>query len=356
MRDGHRPVEWQAAGVASGTCSGEPCAIRVRIWRSIPSIRLAFRTGWMPCALRGLVLVILGSGLLAGVGCGKAGREVVVYAAQDRIFAEPIFHAFELQTGIRVLPLYDSEATKAVGLANRLVAERHRPQADLWWSNEEMRTRQLVAHGILEPGWKAFGSRRRVLVVRTNSELAGGSVLSLATLTNAAWRGRVAMAYPVFGTTTTHMMVLRQRWGESAWKAWCGALAANHPWVVDGNSVVVRLVGRGDADIGLTDSDDVTFGRREGLAVVELPLPEGEGLRLPNTVAFVAGARRAAAAATLAEHLAGPAVLDQLAAAGAIDPDVASTRPGDAVSEEQWEALQRDMDGALAWLRETFVR
>jgi iron(III) transport system substrate-binding protein len=294
---------------------------------------------------------------LAG-GCGDRRSEVVVYAAQDRVFAEPVLNEFERVTGFRARALYDSEATKTVGLANRLMAESGRPQADLWWSNEEMRTRQLVERGVLEPGFQSMGGRRRVLVVRTNSELAraGMGSVSLTTLTNAAWHGRVAMAYPVFGSTTTHFLVLREKWGEAAWKTWCQAMAANRPLVVDGNSVVVRLVGRGDADVGLTDSDDVAFGRREGLPVVAVALPESEGLRLPNTLAFVSGLRHREAAAALAEFLKGPWVLQRLREEGAIDPDTGPVVPDEGLTEDRWSVLLRGMDASLEWLREIFVR
>ena len=60
--------------------------------------------------------------------------------------------------------------------------------------------------------------------------------------------------------------------GEERWQAWCRALQANRPFLVDGNSVVVNLVGRGEAWIGLTDSDDIAAGRRDGLPIAELPL------------------------------------------------------------------------------------
>src|SRR5882724_9269317 len=38
--------------------------------------------------------------------------QVVVYCAQDQIYAEPIFREFEKQTGIKVLAVYDNESVK----------------------------------------------------------------------------------------------------------------------------------------------------------------------------------------------------------------------------------------------------
>ena len=95
-------------------------------------------------------------------GPGKA-QQVVIYAAQDQVYAEPILREFEKETGIKVKAVYDSEAVKTVGLANRLLAERSHPQCDVFWGNEEMRTRQLVAQGVFREtnGWAAFGYRSR---------------------------------------------------------------------------------------------------------------------------------------------------------------------------------------------------
>ena len=104
-------------------------------------------------------------------GDGQARSEVVAYCAQDQVYAEKIFADFEKQTGIRVLAVYDSEAVKTVGLANRLLAEQRHPQCDVFWGNEEMRTRLLAAKGVFREtnGWAAFGYRSRRLVINTNN-------------------------------------------------------------------------------------------------------------------------------------------------------------------------------------------
>ena len=102
------------------------------------------------------------------------------------------------------------------GAANRLLAEREHPVCDVFWGNEEFRARQLAAAGIFVPtnGWAAFGHRSRCLVVRTNAsgkpDQAFVPPRTLVELTNAAYRGRVSMAFPLFGTTATHLLALRQ--------------------------------------------------------------------------------------------------------------------------------------------------
>ena len=45
----------------------------------------------------------------------------------------------------------DTEATKSVGLAERLRAEKDNPQADVCWGNEPFHTINLAEEGVLAP-------------------------------------------------------------------------------------------------------------------------------------------------------------------------------------------------------------
>src|SRR5215203_3218946 len=74
------------------------------------------------------------------ISCGgqqnKSANEVTIYVSTDRVFSEPILQAYEQKTGVKVNAVYDTEETKSTGLANRLLAEKNNPQADVFWSNE----------------------------------------------------------------------------------------------------------------------------------------------------------------------------------------------------------------------------
>ena len=199
------------------------------------------------CILR--IVLVLVAGLVLG-GCGKGGsnsRFVVVYTSQDGVFAEPILKEFEEESGIEVRTVFDSEAVKTVGLVNRLLTERDNPQCDIFWNNEEFRTRQLAARGIFREtnAWTHLGYRTRRIVVNTNILSMAKAPRTFSDATNEIWRGKVALAYPLFGTTATHFHAWRQFWGPAVWENWCRALAANKPFLVDGNSVVVKMVSRG---------------------------------------------------------------------------------------------------------------
>ena len=231
------------------------------------------------------------------------------------------------QTGIRVRPVFDSEAVKTVGLANRLLAEKNHPQADIFWGNEELRTRQLEAQGVFREtnGVAVFGARPTGRqVVNTNALPLARAPRSLLELTNQAWRGKVALAYPMFGTTATHFLALRRHWGAAPWESWCRALRANQPFLVDGNSAVVKFVARGEAVIGLTDSDDIAAGQREAMPVAALPLSP-ETLFIPNTAGLVRHAPHPAEAEQLFRYLQRSEITERLIAAGALESAQAET-------------------------------
>lgn len=295
-------------------------------------------------------------------------KVVVIYAAQDEVYAEPILREFGKETGIKVKAVYDSEAVKTVGLANRLLAEREHPQCDVFWGNEEMRTRQLAAQNVFRDtnGWAAFGYRSRRIVINTNfvgrAELPLGQDAqqrvptepkSLLELTNEVWRGKVALAFPQFGTTATHFHALKQLWGEANWLAWCRALAANKPFVVDGNSVVVKFVSRGEAWIGLTDSDDIAAGQRDGLPIVATAR-DFETLLIPNTVAVIRNAPHPLNAEKLFQFLQQAKVEESLIQANALERR--SIMESQLYFAPDWNAMLRDLETTTKQLNEIFLR
>ena len=283
-------------------------------------------------------------------------NQVIVYCAQDQVYAEPIFKTFEKETGIKVRAVYDNEAVKTVGLANRLLAERHHPQCDLFWGNEEMRTRQLAAQDVFSEtnGWAAFGYRSRRIVINTNRLSFADAPRSLLDLTNSAWHGKFAVAYPQFGTTGTQFNALRQHWGDALWESWCRGLADNKPFLVDGNSVVVKIVAQGEALIGLTDSDDIADGQREGLAVAMLPMND-ETLLIPNTAAKVRDGPHPQATERLFAFLQRPDMVQQLVAAKALE-GVAPTEVKVPTITVNWANLLQNLEPTTTKLNAIFLR
>ena len=254
------------------------------------------------------------------VGCGSKRDSLTIYTSQDQVYAEPILRDFEKQSGIKIRAIYDSEAVKTVGLVNRLIFEKNNPQCDLFWNNEELRTRQLAAKGVLNTSMRieAFGSRTRQWVWNTNQISMASIPKDLFTLTNAHWRSKVAIALPLFGSTSTHFQILRQKWGKERWKQWCRGLIANDVITVDGNSVVVQLVGRGEVALGITDSDDIRAGLKNQLPIAGKSIVE-DGFIIRNSIGYIAGSPYQNLSKRLAEYLQSNSVKDSLIEAGALD-------------------------------------
>ena len=76
---------------------------------------------------------------------------MVVYSSLDREFSEPLLRDYNKRTGVEVIPKFDVESTKTVGLTNLVVAEAEQPRCDLFWNNEILNTLRLQKLGLLEP-------------------------------------------------------------------------------------------------------------------------------------------------------------------------------------------------------------
>src|ERR671913_526850 len=84
--------------------------------------------------------------------CGRdSGETVTLYTSVDQPYAAPIIKDFEQKTGIKVTLVTDAEATKSVGLAERVRAERNNPQCDVFGSKAPSHTIALGKESLLEP-------------------------------------------------------------------------------------------------------------------------------------------------------------------------------------------------------------
>ena len=269
------------------------------------------------------------------VQCTPKEHSVVLYCALDRNYAEPLINKFQDSTGIAVQVVYDTEINKTVGLVNRIIAEKQRPQCDIFWNNEIIRTIILKNRGLLQPMsptsgndispafkdshgyWYGFAARGRVIIYNKINLKNRAIPQSIQELANAHWRGRAAIAYPLFGTTATHFALLYDQWGEEKARHFFQCIVDNQIGILDGNATVRDRVVTGDYDWGLTDTDDA-HGAILGGAPVRIVYPDqaedGLGMPLiPNTVAMIKGAPHPEAARKLADFILSPFVERELA-------------------------------------------
>lgn len=261
------------------------------------------------------------------VGCvPKPENALIVYSAADREFAAPIIDAYQRRhEETEVVPQFDVESTKTVGLVTRIESESSRPRCDVFWNNEILHILRLESAGLLAPirwdiprdwpasmrskqgNWVGFSARARVLLVNRDLLPAStdrpNSVLDLA---DPRWQNQCGVASPLFGTTATHFTVLADKLGTEKATAFFSQVKQNAV-VLAGNKQVAQAVSAGQLAFGLTDTDDALIELDSGLPV-EIIFPDQKPdqmgtLMIPNTVAVLKNAPHPIAAQSFANFL-----------------------------------------------------
>jgi iron(III) transport system substrate-binding protein len=272
-----------------------------------------------------LVLAAVAAAVWPAWFTGKQNA-IVVYCAHDSVYADGILKDFEQKTGIPVTVLYDSEATKSLGLVNQLKMEKDDPHCDVFWNNELLGTLDLANEGVLEPykgsgygrippqykddqgRWTGIAARMRVWIVNKNGIPRGGTPpqqrLSRET-------ERAAIANPLYGTTLTHFSLLWQIYGESELKSWYADLRKRGLRILAGNARVKDAVADGVCDFGWTDTDDCFEAIDDKKPVTMEPILVHEPVKgaddytivIPNTVSLIRGGRHREDAERLIDFL-----------------------------------------------------
>ena len=276
-------------------------------------------------------------------GCGhKKENEVVVYTAIDEVFSESIINDFEEETGIKVKIVYDTEANKTTGLANRIIAEKDNPVCDVFWNNEFIQTIELEKKGVLEvysspsaediplyyksseDKWTAVGGRARVFLVNNDLLAEEDFPNSVKDFVSGKYTGdQLAIAYPMFGTTKTMAAALYAQWGEEEGRNYFEDIVSLGVNVVDGNSVSKDMAASGQVAIGFTDSDDAREAIADGANVTMVYPDQEDGgmgtLITPSTVALIKGAPNEANARKFIDYILAERTERKLVEAGFYD-------------------------------------
>ena len=351
----------------------------------------------MPMRSRGISPLTLIPLLIGLGGCGGSpdpgpagskpdGGTVVVYSALDEEFSKPILDAYGRSAGVEIRPKFDTESTKTVGLTNLLIAESTHPRCDLFWNNEILNTLRLREKGLLasfqprhlgeipdgyrgsDGTWYGFAARARILLVNTAEVGAKDMPTGLDDLLNPKWKGKVAIAKPLFGTTATHAACLFAAWGDEKATRFFRDLKANEVQVLSGNKQVAAAVGSGQFLFGLTDTDDamgeINAGRPVTIVYPDRKPDQLGTLFIPNVVAVLKGAPHPEPARALADHLLSPEVEETLARGPSAQIPILLSSPGDARVETprtvhpmavDFEAAARIWDRVAAFLAGEFA-
>ncbi len=280
---------------------------------------------WQRATIAALAILFLGC-------VPQREKNVVLYSASDREYVTPILDAFErANPGIEIARQFDVEASKTLGLVTRIERERERPRCDVFWNNELIHTLRLQKQGLLasrrwkvpdnwpkgfkakDGSWIGFAARARVLLVNKN-KLPDPTTwpTSVIDLADERWHHRCGLAFPVYGTTASHMAVIashRINYGNDQtldWQVWSDGWI-KHAIVLAGNKQVALAVSSGELAWGLTDTDDAIIEKEAGNPV-EIVFPDqnkgGFGtLFIPNTMSVLSKSPNPVVAALLADYL-----------------------------------------------------
>jgi iron(III) transport system substrate-binding protein len=255
-------------------------------------------------------------------GCNSEPQNrVVLYCSVDDVYARPLIAELEQQTGLKIEALYDVEATKTAGLANRIRAEKNRPRGDVFWSSALLQTLLLQREGLLmeysPPGasdlpaafkdargaWTGVGLRHRVILYHQKVK---NPPRALADLLRPDLKNQVAISNPQFGAASDWVAALAVRQGQKPTLDYFRALKKNGVRVVPGNGVVAERLGNSELLAGIADMDDY-YAQKKIHDVIQLaeprpPLPINDVL-IPGSVAILKGAPHPANAQKLVDAL-----------------------------------------------------
>ena len=290
----------------------QPCAAEVPV-RAVASV-------WLSHLLEELEMRTLYSFLFVGIpvllpflsGCSASANQaenvVVVYSSVDEEYARPLAEQFQKETGIEVKLITDTEKAKSSGLLNRLLEEGDRPQCDVFFSEDPMRSAVLKKKGLTAPyqspaakglrpeyadpdhHWTGMSARVRVLVVNMKHPLFEKQPLpsSVYDLANPRYKGQACIGNPLFGTTTVHCLAIFQHLGEEKAKAFFEDMLTNEVHLVQSDGDVQDRVEKGDFAFGLSDNDDGMAAVRESRGKkMTMVIPDENGLGMLAPVAPV---------------------------------------------------------------------
>ncbi len=255
-----------------------------------------------------IAMVVAGLALLGWLSMSRSpGTEVVVYTSVDEVFARPVAEQFERNTGIAVKLVPDTEETKSTGLLNRLIAERNRPQADVFWSGDPVRAEILRNKGVTgvyrspqaeglppefsDPNghWTGFSARARVLIYNRDRVPEGQVPRSVMDLLDERFRNAACIANPLFGTTSMHAAALFSALGDDRARTFFEGFLNNGGSVLSSNGEVRRRVASGEFALGIVDTDDANVAKLDGLPIgIVYPDTNGMGtLIIPNAAVLI---------------------------------------------------------------------
>jgi iron(III) transport system substrate-binding protein len=188
-----------------------------------------------------------------------------------------------------------------------LIAEKDNPQCDVFWSGDPIRANILKIKGISQSydlfktiqiqekfkdkdfHWIGFSARARVLIYNTNLVKSEDAPKSIYDLIDPRWKGKFAIANPLFGTTSFQIAAIFVVLGDEKGKDFMEKMKENGVVIATSNGDVRRLVATGEVAFGLVDTDDACELIKDGKPIKMVFLDQDSigNLIIPNTLSLI---------------------------------------------------------------------
>jgi iron(III) transport system substrate-binding protein len=210
-------------------------------------------------------------------------EQVVVYRSVTDRVARSVAKRFEKETGIPIRLVPENHQLEPTELFDRLIAEKNRPRADVFWTNDPVGAVIPKSKGLSVPyespnaknlsklyndrehHWTGFPVRALIILynknVFSNPEEVPTSVLDMM---NPRFHGKACIANPLFGTTSMYAAALFEVLGTDFAEAFFNSLKTNKVALFSSTSEVKRRVAAGEFAFGIANTDDFYETRRTG--------------------------------------------------------------------------------------------
>lgn len=267
-----------------------------------------------------IIIIIIALAALTWLQQKAQDEALTVYCAHDSVYSEKVLKEFEKSSGIKVIPKFDTEATKSLGLLELIKSEKNNPRCDVFWNNEVLGTMDLKREGLLQPYkgigydripqnfkdpdgcWTGFGSRLRVYIINKEKMPITEEAVQKALKNDLK---NMAIAKPLYGTTLTHYTCLWREKGEEGLKKQDADWRKQGVKVLNGNAAVKDAVAAGGCNFGWTDTDDffVAYDAGKNVDMLPVKMANGQTICIPNSVAIIKGTKREKQARQLVDFL-----------------------------------------------------
>jgi iron(III) transport system substrate-binding protein len=270
--------------------------------------------------------------VLAVVAFG-GGADVVVYNGRSQYGDEPVFKAFEKETGKKL----ELRGGTAPELFERLRSEGSDTPADLLVTTDLANLWRAKQAGLLEPvktptlerqvpaQWRDpdgawWGMSLRVRTPMRSTKVPAGAVKSYEDLGDPRWKGELCLRTSNNEYNQSLVADMLAKRGPERTRALLESWMANEPRILGSDVDVLEAIASGRCMVGLTNhyylarelKDDPDFP-----VAPAWPDQDGAGAHTNlSGVGLVKGAKHRADAIALMEHLTSPAAQRQIAANG----------------------------------------